>query len=281
MIGIMLTAACYTVSSIEDKRITSKLKCTPAEFAFIVSSATMARIGAAMPFIGWGFVFSMHNCLILLALAAAKIIEFYTSAILLKTVSAYELKAWLGINIVCSYYYNAINGVYAWNPWVILFSILLFIGIAMIVSGQNVSRKERRYSRWVLCLLFLLFIGSKFLYGLMFGLMTHGCEATSVLFIVMLLTAFIQLSKIQIRDVTGRKGITGAVVSRIPNAAGLILEVFVAMQDVFLYAMIQPVQLAVLFLFSIVKKEPMGGRKLAGSILCLLSVCVITFLIFK
>lgn len=108
MIGIMLTADCYTVSSIEDKRITSKLKCTPAEFAFIVSSATMAWIGAAMPLVGWGFVFSMQNCLLLLALASAKIIEFYTSAILLKTVSAYELKAWLGISIV---YCHAANGI--------------------------------------------------------------------------------------------------------------------------------------------------------------------------
>ena len=275
----MLTAACYTVSSIEDKRITSKLKCTPAEFAFIVSSATMAWLLLAIPFLGWGFSISIKNGLVLLALAAAKMTEFYTSSVLLKTVSAYELKAWLGINIVCSYFYNAVGGVYAWNRWIILFSALLCIGIVMIVFGQHLPDRKRRGSRWALCLLCLLFIGSKFLYGLLFGLMS-GSETTSVFF-VMLLTALIQLPKVHIRDLAGRKGMAGAVVSRIPNAAGLVLEALTAAQNVFLYAMIQPVQLAVLFLFSIAKKEPMGKRKLVGSILCLLSVCVITVLIFQ
>ena len=38
------------------------------------------------------------------------IYSFYTSALLLKSVSAYELKAWLGLNIIFSYLSNLIRG---------------------------------------------------------------------------------------------------------------------------------------------------------------------------
>lgn len=280
MYYVMLTVACYTISSLGDKYISSKLKCTPPEFAFIVSFATMIWIGVLIPFTGWGFVFTVHNLFLLLSLVVWKIMEFYTSAVLLKTVSAYELKAWLGINIAWSYYYNTIQGIYQWNIWVVLFTLMLFTGIIMIVQGQTVQEGAFSISKKRLCILFLLFIASKFLYGLTMGQMTE-CKTTSVLSLVMLLTALMQWKRVKIKELIKRSGMTGAFLTRIPNAAGLILEAFAAIESLFLYAMIQPVQLALLFIVSLVKKEPMRKKKLAGSLLCIFSVCAITVLVSK
>lgn len=278
MYYVMLTVLCYTISSLGDKYISSKLKCTPPEFAFIVSSATMVWIGLLIPLTGWGFVFTIYNVFLLLSLVVWKIMEFYTSALLLKTISAYELKAWLGINIAWSYYYNIIQGIYQWNIWVVFFTLMLLAGIIMIVQGQTVQKEDFAISKKRLCILFLLFIASKFLYGLTIGKMTE-CKTTSVLFLVMFLTALMQLKRVKIKEIVRRRGMTGAFLTRIPNAAGLILEAFAAMESLFLYAMIQPVQLALLFIVSLVKKEPMGKKKLAGSLLCIFSVCAITILI--
>lgn len=278
MYYVMLTVACYTISSLGDKYISSKLKCTPSQFAFIVSFATMIWIGVLIPFTGWGFVFTVHNLFLLLSLVLWKIMEFYTSAVLLKTASAYELKAWLGINIACSYYYNTIQGVYQWSLWIVLFTLMLLAGIVMIVQGQTAQEETFFISKKRLCILFLLFIASKFLYGLTMGHMTE-CKTTSVLFLVMFFTALIQLKKVKIKELAKREGMTNAFLTRIPNAAGLILEAFAAMESLFLYAMIQPIQLALLFMVSLVKKEPMGKKKLTGSLLCILSVCAITVLI--
>lgn len=278
MPGVMLTVACYTISSLGDKYISSKLKCTPAEFAFIVSFATMVWIGVTIPFIGWRFEFNIRNSLLLLFLVGWKVIEFYTSAILLKTVSAYELKAWLGINIACSYYYNVLCGIYRLNIWVVLFTMTLLIGIVMIVQGYQAGQSEDSGNRplWVL---FLLFIVSKFFYGLMLGQMTQGCNTTSVLFIVMFFTALIQLKRVHIGKILKQKGMAWAAMTRIPNAAGLILEAFVAVESIFLYAMIQPVQLAILFVISLIKKDPMSRKKLTGSLICIFSVCAVTFFV--
>lgn len=128
----------------------------------------------------------------------------------------------------------------------------------------------------VLC---ILYITAKFSYGVMLGMMSEGCSTTSVLLIVMILTALIQLPGIRVKEIIGKKGIAGAAATRIPNAAGLILEAMAAKQNVFLYAMIQPVQLAILFVVSLVKREPMSRRKLAGSVICIAAVCMITVLV--
>ena len=45
---------------------------------------------------------------------------------------------------------------------------------------------------------------------------------------------------VSIKEIGKKKGIIRAALTRIPNAAGLILEAFAAMENLFLYAMIQP-----------------------------------------
>lgn len=279
MFGVLLAVACYTISSLGDKYISSKLKCSPAEFAFIVSFATMLWIGITLSLTGWGYQFNRRNGVILSLLVLWKLIELYTSALLLKTVSAYELKAWLGINIVCSYLYNVLCGIYQTDLRIIGCSAILLLGIIMIVRGRNLEQTMTA-GFGKLCVLFLLFIISKLLYGLTMNQMTEDCKATSVLFLVMFFVALLQLPRIHVRELAKRKGIGGAALTRLPNAGGLIFEASVAMKSVFLFSMIQPVQLALLFAASLIQKEPMGKMKFLGSLICIFSVCAITVLIY-
>ena len=86
-----------------DKYISQRLECSAKEFSFLVSFATAFFLALLLPFLGWDFAFSWRSVIILLLLIACKIGEFYTSASLLKTVSAYELKAWLCLNVIVSY----------------------------------------------------------------------------------------------------------------------------------------------------------------------------------
>lgn len=280
MSGVLITVACYTISSLGDKYISSKLKCSPAEFSFIVSFATMIWIGITFPFMGWGFRLNAGNIVILLLLTLWKMIEFYASAILLKTVSAYELKAWLGINIICSYFCNVFYGIYQLDRRIIVCAAILLWGIIMIMRGWKKAEQAVPGNTGKLCVLFLSFIISKFLYGLTMNRLSKECRATSVLFFVMLFVALLQLPRIHVKELAGTKGVGIAALTRLPNAAGLIFEAFVAMESIFLYSMIQPVQLALLFAASLIQKEPMGKVRFWGSLLCIFSVCAITILIY-
>lgn len=267
MFWVILTVICYMISSLGDKYISKRLDCSPAQFSFIVSFFTAIWLGLTLPFTGVEFIFSGWNVFLLLALAGCKILEFYTSALLLKTVSAYELKAWLGINILVSYAVGIVQSKYTFHWQILVCGIFLMIGIFEIV------REQKQVFR--LTGLFLLFILSKFGYGWLIAKML-GCRVTTTLFLVMVLVALIQLPGVKLKEIVKKQGLITGTVTRIPNAVGLFTESMAAMQSVFLYAMVQPIQLALLFIISLIKKEKMGKRKFYGSLVCILAVCLIT-----
>lgn len=110
MLFSLLTVAFYAASSLGDKFISAKLQCNAKEFSFLVSFATAFFLALILPFVGWNFRFTWQSGTALCTLIALKIAEFYTSAALLKTVSAYELKAWLSLNVIFSYLADLIRG---------------------------------------------------------------------------------------------------------------------------------------------------------------------------
>jgi len=274
MLWSILTVFSYTLSSLGDKFISAKLKCKPSEFAFIVSAATTFWLAILIPFIGWKFEFNQNNSTILAILVACKLVEFYTMAILLKIVSVYELKAWLGLNIIASYVSDVFRGKEELNLIAIVCSAVLIIGIGLILYEE---KEQENVGKMIL--FSLLYIAARFVYGFQMGRLTENCSTVSALLIVMIVVAIIQLPKANVLELRQKKGISLAILSRIANAAGLITEALAAMQSVFFYALIQPIQLTILFTISIVKKEPMGKMKLVGSILSIIAVCIITFVV--
>ncbi len=103
MIWPFLTVISYSITAFGDKYIAAKLKCNPAEYTFIVSAATVLWLLFLLPFTGWDFQTGSKSFILLVFLVVWKLMELYTTSVLLKFMEPYELKVWLGINVVLSY----------------------------------------------------------------------------------------------------------------------------------------------------------------------------------
>ena len=273
MLFSLLTVVFYAASSLGDKFISQRLECSAKEFSFLVSFATAIFLALLLPFPGWEFAFSWRSAVILLLLIACKIGEFYTSASLLKTASAYELKAWLSINVIVSYLVDLARGTETFFWAFLPCAAALVAGIGLVAFGE----KREKLLRYIL--LSLIYIASKFLYGLQMNVL-EGTSPVCVLLLVMLGVALLQLPFVKFKTFFRKKGLALGALTRIPNAAGLWTEAIAAQQNLLLYSLVQPMQLAILFLTALIRREKMGKLRLAGSIITLVAVTVMTVLIY-
>ncbi len=209
-----------------------------------------------------------------MVLVGCKNLEFYTSAVLLKTVSAYELKAWLSLNVIVSFLVDLARGSESFFAAFVPCSIVLVIGI-VLVAVENNEGKMGRYVLWS-----LLYIASKFLYGLQMNVLPKSTSPVCTLMIVMVCVALLQLPFIRANTFLQKKGLWTGVLTRIPNTAGLWTEVIAAQQSLLLYSLVQPAQFAILFLVAWIRREKLGNVKFAGSIAALVSATVLTLLIY-
>ena len=133
MIWPFLTVISYSITAFGDKYIAAKLKCNPAEYTFIVSAATVLWLLFLLPFTGWGFQTASKSFTLLFFLVVWKLMELYTTSVLLKFMEPYELKVWLGINVVLSYLYNVYNGKNALRADMLILAAFLLFGIYIIL----------------------------------------------------------------------------------------------------------------------------------------------------
>ena len=273
MVFSLLTVVFYTASSLGDKYISAKLQCSAQEFSFLVALSTAFFLALVLPFTGWNFAFTLQSGLALIVLIALKIAEFYTSAALLKTVSAYELKAWLSLNVIISYLVDLARGTETFFWAFLPCAAVLVAGIGLVAFGE----KREKLLRYIL--LSIIYIASKFLYGLQMNVL-EGTSPVCVLLLVMLGVALLQLPFVKFKTFFRKKGLALGALTRIPNAAGLWTEAIAAQQNLLLYSLVQPMQLAILFLTALIRREKMGKLRLAGSIVTLVAVTVLTVLIY-
>ncbi len=116
------------------------------------------------------------------------------------------------------------------------------------------------------------------MYGVHMKEATGYGSSVTILVIVLSVTSVIQLPKLDIKKLVSKKGFLAACATRIPNATGLLTEALAATANLYFYALIQPVQLLVLFIAGIVKGSGMSSNKKTGSIICIISVCIMTIL---
>lgn len=273
MVFSLLTVVFYTASSLGDKYISAKLACSAQEFSFLVALSTAFFLALVLPFTGWNFAFSLQSGLALVVLVALKIAEFYTSAALLKTVSAYELKAWLSLNVIISYLVDLARGTETFFWAFLPCAAVLVAGIGLVAFGE----KREKLLRYIL--LSIIYIASKFLYGLQMNVL-EGTSPVCVLLLVMLGVALLQLPFVKFKTFFRKKGLALGALTRIPNAAGLWTEAIAAQQNLLLYSLVQPMQLAILFATALIRREKMGKLRLAGSIVTLVAVTLLTVLIY-
>ena len=216
---------------------------------------------------------TLQSGLALIVLVALKIAEFYTSAALLKTVSAYELKAWLSLNVIISYLVDLARGTETFFWAFLPCAAVLVAGIGLVAFGE----KREKLLRYIL--LSIIYIASKFLYGLQMNVL-EGTSPVCVLLLVMLGVALLQLPFVKFKTFFRKKGLALGALTRIPNAAGLWTEAIAAQQNPLLYSLVQPMQLAILFLTALIRREKMEKLRLAGSIVTLVAVTMLTVLIY-
>lgn len=100
---MMAVTACYTITSLSDKYAVAEAKFTGNEFTFLMCSSMSVFLALTLPFQTLHFMLTWQSFAAILLIALCKMLEFQMSALVLKQLSAFELKAWLGVTLFTSY----------------------------------------------------------------------------------------------------------------------------------------------------------------------------------
>ena len=114
-----------------------------------MEAATAVFMACCLPFLDRTITFSWQSFAAIGLLCLSKILEFKLSAIILDEISAFELKAWLGITLFMSYATDFFLGEKP-SIFKFLFIVLTVAGLVFIAkSGRtdsgNCSRIKRSY----------------------------------------------------------------------------------------------------------------------------------------
>ena len=91
--------ACYTVSSLSDKYAAAKARFDPDEFTFLMCASMSVFLALTLPFQTIAFSLTWQAFAGVALVALCKLLEFRMSVPVLKEMSAFELKAWLGVTL--------------------------------------------------------------------------------------------------------------------------------------------------------------------------------------
>lgn len=263
------TACCYTITSLSDKRA-ARDGFSPDEFTFLMCLSMSAFLTFTLPFQSLHFKFGIKSMTGILLTAGCKFLEFNMSVIILRCISAFELKAWLGITLFASYLSDILLG----GEMSLIRLLSLFViaaGLFMIVRSEK--SEPVQYRRIAVPL--VLYLISKFGYGLVIRTFSKYASSTILLLAALLLVAAFTFHKIRPDSYRERLRQTAAVVlARIPNTVGMLLENAVIAVSLAQYSLIQPVILVTLFLISLLRREQYSGLNILGSLLCMAGVTV-------
>lgn len=266
MLGV---TTCYTISSLSDKYAVSKAKFTGNEFTFLMCSSMSVFLALTLPFQKLYFSFTWQSFVAILLIALCKLSEFQMSALVLKQLSAFELKAWLGITLFISYITDVFYGADM--------RILKILCIALTVTGLIFiakSGKESKTDYKKIALPLILYLAAKYGYGLIIKAFTPYIAPTVQLLPALVLIALLMLIFIKPAEIVkkNKDGALKVVLARIPNTIGMLLENAVIAISLASYSFIQPMILVVLFFIGIIRKERCSRLNLIGGIICVIGV---------
>lgn len=277
MLLMLIVTACYTVCSLSDKYSVAKLKFNGSEFTFLMAAATSLFMLAYLPFDGREFILSWQSIASIVLLAASKMLEFQLAAVILKEMSAFELKAWLGITVFLSYGIDLVSGAAALGIntlWKFLFIALSAAGLFMIAKAGG---KKINYKAILLPL--AVYLLAKLGYGLVvsfvcsFGGVQYISPTLALFFALVLLSAVLAPKAHPIKLFRQRtKGAMFVSVTKIPNVAGLVCENMVAAESMANYAFIQPMILVALFFIGLIRREECTKLNIIGGLVCIAGI---------
>lgn len=268
VILMLAVTACYTICSLNDKYAAAKANLSGDEFTFLMCSSMSVFLAASLPFQNLSFSFTWQSFLAVLLVAMCKMLEFQMSARVLKQLSAFELKAWLGITLFASYFTDIFFG-YELN---IIKLICIFATAAGLVFIARSSKGGVNYKQIILPL--LLYLVSKYGYGLVIRSFSPYASSTMQLLPAMVIISLIMLPRVHIRELikNNRSGVVKVVLARIPNTLGMLLENAVISISLANYSFIQPMILVTLFVIGLIRREKRSRLNLIGSMICIVGI---------
>ena len=268
VILMLAVTACYTICSLNDKYAAAKANFSGDEFTFLMCSSMSVFLALSRPFQNLSFSFTWQSFLAVLLVAMCKMLEFQMSARVLKQLSAFELKAWLGITLFASYFTDILFG----SELNIIKLICIFATAAGLVFIARSSKGGVNYKQIILPL--VLYLVSKYGYGLVIRSFSPYASSTMQLLPAMVIISLIMLPRVHIRELikNNRSGVVKVVLARIPNTLGMLLENAVISISLANYSFIQPIILVTLFVIGLIRREKRSRLNLIGSIICIVGI---------
>lgn len=268
VILMLAVTACYTICSLNDKYAAAKANFSGDEFTFLMCSSMSVFLAASLPFQNLSFSFTWQSFLAVLLVAACKMLEFQMSARVLKQLSAFELKAWLGITLFASYFTDILFG----SELNIIKLICIFATAAGLVFIARSSKGGVNYKQIILPL--VLYLVSKYGYGLIIRSFSPYASSTMQLLPAMVIISLIMLPRVHIRELikNNQSGVVKVVLARIPNTLGMLLENAVISISLANYSFIQPMILVTLFVIGLIRREKRSRLNLIGSMICIVGI---------
>lgn len=267
---MLMVVVCYTICSLSDKYAVSKIGFNGNELTFLMASATAIFMTAVLPFMDTYVIWGIPAFLGILLLAASKWLEFQMSARILTEMSAFELKAWLGLCLFLSYFTDIWmeTQMFSWRR--VLFIAVTVLGLFMIAQA---GKKEIHYRRIVLPL--AVYLAAKYGYGLVVAATQPYISPTLTLYFSLVLLALALIPAAHPVKVfrEKRNGGVFVAVTKIPNVIGLLGENAVIAVSLANYSFIQPMILVVLFFLGIFRKEEERNRwGILGGVVCIIGI---------
>ena len=259
---------CYTISSLSDKYAAAKARFEPNDFTFLMCSSISVFLALTLPFQKICFSLSWQAFAGVALVALCKLLEFRMSVLVLKEMSAFELKAWLGVTLFVSYFSDVFMGE-SLKALRLCFICLAALGLVLIVRSDKAEKIN--YRRILLPL--LLYLASKFGYGLTIRSFSGYASSIMLLLPGLVIVALICLPRVRFKAYSEKpQGTLNVVLARIPNTAGMIMENAVIAISLADYSLIQPMILVTLFVIGLIRREACSKANVLGGILTVAGV---------
>lgn len=270
MVLMLMVVLCYTICSLSDKYAVAKIKFNGNELTFLMAAATALFMTFTLPFVDTRVIWGIPAVAAILLLTASKMLEFQMSALILQDMSAFELKAWLGICLFVSYFTDIVMKTQRFSWLRLGFIAVTVIGLVLIAQA---GRKKIRYGKIVLPL--IVYLIAKYGYGLVIAAAEPYISSTMCLYFALILLVLILLPMAHPVRIFREKRNGGlfVVLTKIPNVAGLLGENAVIAVSLANYSFIQPMILVVLFFWGIARKEEEHDLlSVLGGIVCIIGI---------
>ena len=271
MIYLIITALCFTICTISDKYCISKYDLSSGDFTFLIAASSCVFMLPTL-FIGdVRFDISAGSFLTIALVTIDKIAEFSASAAVLKKLSGFETKAWLGTALFLSYFSDIIFFGENFEYLKLLFIFITCVCLFFMVSDSKNSDKSRYKN---IRLILVIYILSKFFYGLIIRAGSSSISPIASVYASMIIITAIYFFKADLRGLFGEKhkGTFLVFFIRIPNTLGLVFENILIGTSLTMYSLEQPLILAFLLVYSFLRRESTSKVSILTGILCLASI---------